>query len=508
RSIGTYGGEKENWRWPRHTGDFALLRVYTGPNGENAFYDEANIPYRNPHFLRVSPEGISDKDFVLSIGYPRSTSRHSLYRELRYAKDVRYPFLIDISTHWLSIINGHMEQDPNAQRLFAAKQMISNTLVQNRGMLTNFSREDLLKTKSEQEESFIRWSAESPDREIYASAIKDLEVSIQKTSQHNLIDYLAWLSWSADLLYAAQSSYSWALERKKKDADRLPGYQNHNKIQFVSRIRTQDQRLYLPADKDLLRYMLQRPEVQSLPSLQEWIQKQGGVNPSISRLFSSLDILDTQTQLRLLDEPSEHFESSKNPWLELSVRVETLRRQLQAQQKEETERQEKLRLILVEGKEKANPLHFYPDADHSIRVGYGHVRGYRPKDALVYESQTTVAGQIEKLGPPPFDLPPHIVEQAAFRSQSPHIAPELNDIPCNFSTDLDISNGSSGSATLNAKGEWVGMVFDGNEGSMSNRWLYHPRFSRAIHVDVRYMLWYMETTATAQWIVRELLQDK
>ena len=244
------------------------------------------------------------------------------------------------------------------------------------------------------------------------------------------------------------------------------------------------------------------PPDQQAPELRAWIEAHGGLEGSLEELYESPALATTAGRLALFDMEAADFERSEDPFIGLAVALETY---LAAQRvRDEERRGAYLRLMpLYMDALKASRTHVYPDANNTLRVTVGHVSGYSPADAVWYQPHTTVAGMVAKAGEAPFDAPDRFVAAAASTESSAFYDASLGDVPVDFLSTLDTTGGNSGSATLNAKGEFVGFLFDGNYEAMSADWVFDPALTRSIHVDVRYALWLLEVEG-ADHLLKEL----
>lgn len=509
RSVGSYGGDIDNWMWPRHTGDFALLRAYVAPDGSAAPYAEENVPYQPAQHLALDTSGVGPGDFVMVAGFPGSTRRHDLAQSLRHSAEVRYPRRLEITTLMLDILRRHAAENPEAAAKLAAPITgIANVDKNNRELLDMLANDDLIAIKEAEEAALNDWLAADRSRRRTARAVAEMDAIVQQQQQmSNQTQTTGTLFWAADLLGVAHTAYRAAVERQKPDLDREPGFQERNMARIAARFERLEHSLYLPADRDVFHAMLQRysalpADLHILP-LDAWLAEQGGVDAAMERLYTEPALLDTGARLALLTQSAADLEASTDPWMTLAVALEGWL----AEQRREGERLQgaMLRLrpqVMAAMLEMQGSDNVYPDANGTLRLTFGHVEGWSPADGVVYTPQTTLAGMVAKAtGTPPFDAPTNLLARAAQPSQ--WMDPTLGDVPVNFLSTLDITGGNSGSATLNAKGELVGLAFDGNTDSIAADWMFTSN-SRSIHVDIRYVLWVLEGDEDATWLREEL----
>ena len=318
--------------------------------------------------------------------------------------------------------------------------------------------------------------------------------------------YTEWSLYLSDLLGVAHRGYRFAGEREKPDLERDRGYQDRDVERTQQKWTQMEDSLWLPADRLLLELILGRhqelPPEQQAAALTGWIADHGGLEAALEELYNEPALATTEGRLALLDMDVAAFEASDDPWITLAIALESY---LEGKRKRSKEISgAKLRLMpLYMDALKASRDTVYPDANNTLRVTVGNVKGYSPKDAVWYQPHTTVAGMVAKAGDDPYDAPERFVAAAPNTKDSVFYDADLGDVPVNFLSTLDTTGGNSGSATLNAKGEFVGFLFDGNYEAMSADWLFDPELTRSIHVDVRYALWLLEVEG-AEHILTEL----
>ncbi len=521
QSIGKYGGDIDNWMWPRHTGDFTFLRAYVAPDGNPAPFSEDNIPYEPKHHLKVSDQGMSEGDFAMLAGYPGRTYRYRRAKEVDYAIQTIYPTRIDMYQSLLDIIAEETADRPDAAVKYASfVASLNNALKNSRGMLDNFAKDDAVARRSALESDFLRWIERDQTRSgKYLDSVEQLSQLLTEEQaeweSENLYD---WMRRAASLLSSAATMYRLAHEKQKPDAERDSDFQERNWPRIQGRIKAQERRQDMQVEQALLAHLIsqyaQLPVRQRVRAFDRHFDLNGS-DPStkqalekIKQMYASTKLGDSEYRLSWLEKDVADFQQSDDPIIALAVAL------FESDQRRETEQEaqdadlEAARAAYMGGlleyrTDQGEAI--YDDANGSLRVTYGTVKGYSPKDAVWYEPVTTLAGQIEKYtGESPFDLPQSVLDAAERATQSRYADEATQTMPVNFLTTVDITGGNSGSATLNAKGEFVGLVFDRNYEGMSADWSFNPKVTRAIHVDVRYMLWVMRDIDQAHWLIEEM----
>jgi len=510
-SVGDYGGEIDNWMWPRHAGEFALIRAYVAPNGEAAPHSEDNVPYHPAHHLKVQPAGVGPGDFVMVAGYPGETDRYRLATEFRHEVEEVYPDELRILERVIAVMRDHAAKDPEAAaRLAAPIGWVENTKKYEQGILDNLEATDLLASKTRTEEELDTWVDADPAREArYGPALAELRERIEDRQAAWRRDAVVEeLSYASDLFRAVHTAYRFAVEREKPDLERDEGYQERDLEDARAEMEELDQTLVLGVERDLLSLVFERagalPKDQRIPLLDAWIESQGGVGAALDRLFDNPSIAETEARLALLESDRATFEASEDPWVDLAVTLEPWLAERREQHRAYDGAMLRLRPLFMEVLLASHDGPVYPDANSTLRITYGTVRGMSPEDGVLYLPQTTVAGMAAKAGAPPFDAPPALLERVAGAPSSRWADATLGDVPVDFLATLDTTGGNSGSAVLNGRGELVGLAFDGNYESMSADWVFQPDLTRTICLDVRYLGWVLDGDPKAAWILEEM----
>lgn len=510
-SVGNYGDEQDNWMWPRHSGDFSLVRAYVAPDGSSAPYSEDNVPYKPPHHLQIDPDGVQDGDFVMVAGYPGSTYRYRTARSLTFAAETSYPFGVELAEDILEILRAESEKSEDAAaRLRSPIGQVGNGLKYRQGNLDAFTGTDVVADKQAAWDELEAWVAADPvDTKIFGPVLEELD-ALQAASESRYLQEvtLGYATWLAKDLSNAHRIYRWSLEQQKPDLERDRGFQERDRQRLEARFAQQEQTMWRPADRELLKMMLGRldalPAELHIEALDAFVASHGGIDGTLEVLYADAALLDAAKWTALLDASPDELRDSANPWMQLSVAIEDgfLAANRAAS---EAERGAKLRLsplymeALLQSREQV-----YPDANNTLRVTVGHVKGYSPRDAVWHEPNTTVSGMVAKAGEWPYNAPATLLTAAEQdRTASPWYDEGLGDVPVNFLSTLDSTGGNSGSATLNAQGQMVGFLFDGNYEAMSADWVFDPVLTRSIHVDIRYALWVLQADGAGH-IVDEL----
>lgn len=517
-SVGRYGGDADNWLWPRHTGDFAFYRAYVSPTGEPAEFSKDNVPYKPDHSLRVSAKGIQEGDFVMVAGYPGSTSRYARLTEVKNVFDWRYPTWITLLEKWISTIEKASPEGSDARIKYEASLAGLNNFYKNLGgQVKGAKRVGLVARRAQRETALNEWIAQSGSDESFASAIADLDILSQESAQAYRKRYWYINVTRPSLVSAAKRLYRLAKESEKPDAEREPGYQQRDLTFFAESMQAIDRRYDPVVDKAewlmFLEGYLAQPISQRVAVFDKLLGLQGSVNMAqlsqrLDTFYADTSLNDVEARLALMEASPLEFEKSKDPFIKLAVALYDEDMAQESATKDRKGRYAELEphyMRAIIAWQKAQGFTAYPDANSNLRVTYGNVMGGSPKDGLRYTAFTRLEGISEKdTGEMPFNAPEAQLELIKAADYGDYELRSIGSVPVNFMSDLDITGGNSGSATLNGKGELVGLVFDGTIESVNSDWDFDEDITRSIHVDSRYMLWVMEKLDGAQFLIDEM----
>ncbi|URL57193.1 S46 family peptidase [Luteibacter flocculans] len=515
RAIGNYGDEVDNFVWPRHAGDFTILRAYVGPDGKPADYSKDNKPYHPPSHLSLATDGVAEGDFVMLAGYPGITYRHRTAAEFADQVEWRLPTAVSVLKALQDVIETQGKTDKDAGIRYASQlQTLKNGIKRFSGELEGLRRSDAVTVRREDEAAMLAWLKKRPEGAALQPEIDQVMAVIAKGKDVRERDFLVGLlSSQTQLLRGALSLDRLAVERPKADADREAGYQKRDEELIASQLKQIQRRYDLRVEKALLTSVLSRyqalPDAQRLPEL----DKVFGRTPAelvkaLDRIYADTKLGDEAERTRLFAATSAEIDGSHDALL---VAARTLRPALlRIDDERKTREGDLLRLrpaymqALVAYRE-AQGKAVYPDANSTLRVSYGKVTPLIARDAVAYAPMTTVAGIVEKnTGMEPFDAPKPLLDAIRKGDFAGYADPATGAMPVDFLSNLDTTGGNSGSPVLNAKGQMVGLNFDSNWEAVSASWMYDPRYKRAIHVDMRYMRWLIDKVYPSPALLREL----
>ncbi len=516
-AIGKYGGDIDNWLWPRHTGDFAFYRAYVSPEGKSVEYSEDNVPYKPKHHLKVSAKGVEEGDFVMLVGYPGSTSRYERLARVKNVFDWTYPTWIELLEDWITTIEEASEPGSDARIKYESRLAGLNNFMKNLGgQIAGAKRVGLVERRAQREQTLNEWVAKNDGGDI-AKAIKDLDALTEESAQAARKNFWYTNVKRPSLLSAARRLYRLAEENTKPDAERESGYQERDMTFFKQGMQAIERRYDPSVDKQewllfIKGYMAQAKE-QRVAAFDKVLGlnarfDESKVSALLDDFYKNTKLGDVKTRIDLMNATPEQLQQSKDPFMQLAVALYDEDIAIEKASKDRSGRYallepEYMRAIIAWQKSQGKSA--YPDANSNLRVTYGSVMGGAPKDGLRYTAFTTLEGITEKdTGEDPFNSPVEQLELIKAKDYGPYKLEAINSVPVNFMSDLDITGGNSGSATLNGEGELVGLAFDGTIESVNSDWDFDPRTSRTIHVDSRYMLWVMEKLDGANKLIKEM----
>jgi hypothetical protein len=519
RSVGNYGGEVDNWAWPRHTGDFSFFRAYVGKDGKPADYSPDNVPFKPAHWLKVSTAGLHESDFVMVAGYPGHTSRTETAAETHHDLEWSYPYYIEYLQGRYKIAESHIKDDTDtAVKAQTMKQFTQNSLENQQGTLEGLKKGDLLARKDELDKKIKAW-AQQAGNEQHLAAIEKLEKMQAEKFRTARVDFDRRIAFGGSRLLGTALGFTrWAEERAKADDARKPGYQTRDLPRALAAQKSFGRSFDRTLDRDGFRYALVRalqlPEAER-PWLATLLGAKKGqkvdeklVDKVLDGWYKAPALEGEALRLSLLEKgTTATLKKSKDPFVQAALRIWPL---VKAQEKkDDAERGERLLVSpsYVEGMRQVLGGALAPDANGTLRVTYGTVKPIAGTAKDAPARVFTVASQIlqKNTGVEPFDAPAAHLAAIKSKKYGPYADASLGgELPVDFLSDLDTTGGNSGSPVMNDKGELVGLLFDGTKESVSSDVVFDSTTNRSIQLEIRYMLWTMDAVDGADALLTEM----
>ncbi|ATC88895.1 hypothetical protein PARC_b0728 [Pseudoalteromonas arctica A 37-1-2] len=516
--VGKYGGDIDNWMWPRHTGDFGFYRAYVGKDGKPAEYSEDNVPYVPDSYLKVSAKGVQEGDFVMVTGYPGRTNRYRIATEVDNVFNDSYPKARVHNSKYVSLIEENSEDGSKARIAYESTIAGYNNYIKNYGsMIESFKKGTMLERKKQFEQDLTQWiNSDGERKEQYGSVLGELSELIAQSQEHSERDRMLGYVHRSQMISTARRLYRLAYEKQQPNSERESGYQERDLPRIKAGLERMTRRYDSKVDKAILLHFLELyaalPKEERFSDVDNVFKVQNGFDKATqSALLDSMyeqSRLDNATVRNSLFEQSfSQLNQSQDPFVQYAKAIFKVMKAEEDKSKAlagklQAARPELMSAIIAFNKAKNKPV--YADANSTLRVTYGTVGGYSPQDGLVATPFTSLEGLLAKnTDVDPFNAPKKLQEQIKAKLYGDYTG-GMNTVPVNFLSNVDTTGGNSGSPTLNGKAELVGLLFDGVYESIIGDWDYNPELNRSIHVDSRYMLWVMDKVDNAQNLLDEM----
>ena len=518
-SIGAYGGELDNWVWPRHSGDFAFLRAYVAPDGSAAEYSDKNVPYKPIKYLNVNPKGANENDFIFVLGYPGRTYRHQPAGFYEYHENYFLGYISNLFDWQINQMEQLGKKDYALSIKYAARiKSLANTAKNFKGKLQGFKRAELSAKKREEEKQLQQYiDANSALKSKYGNVIprvNELYTDLMKYANRNM-----WLDQIYSVSPLIQASAT--LSNYKLIYQKLPN--ETAKKEFLI---SQKANIKKDLSKSLGRYDVNLDKLAMVKMFSDAVSfNSNNMLPSVNKLINGRTSLSEIESLVEGLYSKSKFNNNKevNDWIEndlaslLSYNDELvsfageLNEEMMKFDIEDQKRDGELSQLmasLVEVKQQWKQRSFIPDANSTLRFTYGYVKGYSPNDGLYAKPYTTLKGVIEKSDTAEYQLLDAIRELYAAGDLGDFIHPALGDLPVNILYNLDTTGGNSGSPVMNAKGQLIAINFDRAFTATINDYAWNETYSRSVGVDIRYVLWVLQKVAKANHVINEMTMAK
>jgi len=502
--VGNFGDETDNWMWPRHTGDFGFYRAYVGRDGKPADSSPDNVPYHPKHWLKISTRDLDEGDLVFLAGYPGVTYRHRTAAETETAEQFSLPAGVRYRTMLMEVLHERGKDNreialKNASRLAGLENYQKKFI----GTLEAFKRAHIVEAKKKQE-SEIRAKLDPKLAAAYDAAGAELQQIFKRDRETQARDTVfTWLYASSPMLAQADRIYRLSIERVKPDLDRADEYRDRNRKRLLASVTRARRNIEPGSDRAGLRLFL--AEAVKLSFGAPLPKTEAEIDAFLDRIYASTKIGDATAETAMLNETTEQLGARNDSMIAFAASLRPIADQNDTAETARSGAMSRLRPVMLDALRVARGGQLYPDANSTLRVGFGVVKGYAPRNAVWYTAQTDVRGVIEKeTGEEPFNSPPRLLERAGRREFGSYADPDLGTLPVAFISTNVVTNGQSGSATMNAWGELCGLAFDSNWEGVGSDYLVEENIARTIHVDSRYIIWIMDAIDGAHNLMREL----
>jgi len=521
--VGLFGGDADNWMWPRHTGDYSFYRAYVGADGKPADFSKDNKPYQPKHHLKMASSPLNEHDFVMVAGYPGRTNRHRLPTEVDFAFGWQQPAQVRVMGESIDIIKAETAGRREGEIKMAARmQGLQNYFKNLSGQQASYDGSDILARKQADFDKLKAWVNASPERkQRYGADLAATESLIAERQAIARAEYLG-TAITPSLLNAARQLYQAAQERAKPDAERKSGYQERDLPRLRAGQQSLDRRYDEQTDKRLVAHFMAQYLAQPASTLNPaWVdlfglkagQDEASIRAQLDKVYAGSKLADTAFRMTWLDKDVAAFKASDDAFIKAAVALYDDDRRLENRDKELAGKVQKayagVQQAMIDYHASRGEA-VYPDANSTLRISFGKVEGRTPgNDGDSWSAFTTLRGIVAKHKGPDeakgeFNAPAEQLAAIKARNFGKYYVKSLDSVPVNFLSTLDTTGGNSGSPVLNKNGELVGLLFDGTLDAVIADWSFDPKMVRSICLDARYMLWQMSTVDKTTRLLDEM----
>ncbi|MEC7584330.1 MAG: S46 family peptidase [Planctomycetota bacterium] len=499
RAVGEFGGDIDNWEWPRHTGDFAFFRAYTRPDGTPGDYAADNVPYNPEHFLRVSTAGVQDGDLAIIMGYPGSTQRYRTSRAVAMHETYVFPKRDELLTQAIEVLeNAAATSEAKALEVGSRIKSLANVQKNALGMIFGLDRNAVVDRKLHEEAELQKWLQNADAQAGVVEELLTLDNEIADTIEQDMaIGFAAgYLLRDVPLVVTLLNACRAAGEPGRMSPRLQQLLRNPGATADLEIVQA-------PMLAIVLNEMLSMPDGKELRGT-EGIGELRGME-LVEDMFERSEMLDPAGRIALFEGGREAVQASNDPLVVLARGLAAEFADYRQRTDERSGRMLDVGRRWIAAQEAFRGTSFYPDANSTLRVSICQVKGYIPRDGMYYTPHTTVGGVLAKeTGEAPFASPAALLTAAQEREKSRWFDISIGDVPVCFLTDGDTTGGNSGSPVINGKGELVGLNFDRVFEAVSGDFGWNAERSRNISCDIRYVLWVVDSVLPSPSLLKEL----
>jgi hypothetical protein len=515
RDLGNFGGEVDNWMWPRHTCDFTFLRAYVSPEGLGVDYSPDNVPYKPKIHFGIAKDNLKEGDFTFIMGYPGRTYRNYSTPELVFDIELLENSLTE-RVEYIDFFEEASKKSKAIEIKYANMlKGLYNGLKNYRGKLEGFRKADLVAVKNELDLKYKQWAIQDNE------GTKTYATIVDKINDFFESEYKAFY-WKNRAVNSILSQYRGpailsqaylivriALESQKPDLERDFSYQERNIPRLEQRIKLAERGYDPEVDQDytilLLNKLASQPKDRIPYFMNSIINTPGGITSWVTTSFEKTKLTDPDYRLSLIKKSPDELNALNDPLIKLAFEIENEAVELRFHEHSIDQKKSNLNKIYIKGLLEMNGGRLASDANSTIRFTYGPVKGYSPRDAVYYEPFTTLKGVVDKdTGEYPFNVPEKIKTLHKEKDFGKYKVEELGDVPACFINTTNVTGGNSGSPTIDAYGNVCGLVFDMTYESVIGDYYVIPEYQRVISVDIRYILFVTDKFSGATHLIKEM----